>query len=336
MKLLLLLKKKLPKAVVEKLRIVKGYFNSYLLFELDRKRFLTYFSKKNSNKEENIKAQLIFYGHSIEKGLSRQNIRLGFGKSVIIKLLEYMEKYDKLGFDKQNYCYLNSISIMRKYIELHEQNYFDLDYIPIRYNGMLNKIKESNTEVGGIVEFDLKSRLNRKEVDFKYLALNRYSIRDYDSSDVDLGMLNEAIEIALKSPSVCNRQSARVYVINDKKEIKELLNIQGGFNGYELPPCLILVTSDIQDFIDISERNQPYIDGGIFAMSLIYALEYQGFATCTLNTMFDRKKMKKTRNLLGIPESENLIVYISVGNFKNKYSVPKSFRYPMSEITKYR
>lgn len=336
MKLLLLLKKKLPKAVVEKLRTVKGYFNSYRLFELDRKRFLTYFSKKNSNKEENIKAQLIFYGHSIEKGLSRQNIRLGFGKSVVIKLLEYMEKYDKLGFDKQNYCYLNSISIMRKYIELHEQNYFALDYIPIRYNGMLNKIKESNTEVGGIVEFDLKSRLNRKEVDFKYLALNRYSIRDYDSSDVDLGMLNEAIEIALKSPSVCNRQSARVYVINDKKEIKELLNIQGGFNGYELPPCLILVTSDIQDFIDISERNQPYIDGGIFAMSLIYALEYQGFATCTLNTMFDRKKMKKTRNLLGIPESENLIVYISVGNFKNKYSVPKSFRYPMSEITKYR
>ncbi len=336
MKLLLLLKKKLPKAVVEKLRIVKGYFNSYRLFELDRKRFLTYFSKKNSNKEENIKAQLIFYGHSIEKGLSRQNIRLGFGKSVVIKLLEYMEKYDKLGFDKQNYCYLNSISIMRKYTELHEQNYFDLDYIPIRYNGMLNKIKESNTEVGGIVEFDLKSRLNRKEVDFKYLALNRYSIRDYDSSDVDLGMLNEAIEIALKSPSVCNRQSARVYVINDKKEIKELLNIQGGFNGYELPPCLILVTSDIQDFIDISERNQPYIDGGIFAMSLIYALEYQGFATCTLNTMFDSKKMKKTRNLLGIPESENLIVYISVGNFKNKYSVPKSFRYPMSEITKYR
>ncbi|WP_289854563.1 nitroreductase family protein [Enterococcus faecalis] len=333
---MLLLKKKLPKAVVEKLRIVKGYFNSYRLFELDRKRFLTYFSKKNSNKEENIKAQLIFYGHSIEKGLSRQNIRLGFGKSVVIKLLEYMEKYDKLGFDKQNYCYLNSISIMRKYIEFHEQNYFDLDYIPIRYNGMLNKIKESNTEVGGIVEFDLKSRLNRKEVDFKYLALNRYSIRDYDSSNVDLVMLNEAIEIALKSPSVCNRQSARVYVINDKTEIKELLNIQGGFNGYELPPCLILVTSDIQDFIDISERNQPYIDGGIFAMSLIYALEYQGFATCTLNTMFDSKKMKKTRNLLGIPESENLIVYISVGNFKNKYSVPKSFRYPMSEITKYR
>ncbi|MGL9931605.1 hypothetical protein IGL78_002987 [Enterococcus sp. DIV1225] len=336
MKLLLLLKKKLPKPVIEKLRIVKSHFNSYQLFWLDRKRFLTYFSKKNSNKEENIKAQLIFFGHSIEKGLSRQNIRLGFGKSVINKLLEYMEKYDKLGFDKKNYCYLNSMSVMRKYIELHEKNSFDLDYVPRKYDVLLNKIKESTTEVGGIVEFDLKNRLDRKRVDFKYLALNRYSIRDYDSSDVDLGVINEAIEIALKSPSVCNRQSARLYVINDKKEIEKLLNIQGGFNGYELPPCLILVTSDIQDFIDISERNQPYIDGGIFAMSLIYALEYQGFATCTLNTMFDSKKIKRTRNLLSIPESENLIVYISIGNFKNKYSVPKSFRYPISEITRYR
>lgn len=103
-------------------------------------------------------------GHSIEKGLSRQNIRLGFGKNVVTKLLEYMEKYDQLGFDKQNYCYLNSMSIMRKYIELHENNYFDLYYIPRRYDAILNKIKESNTEVGGILELDLKSRLDRKKL----------------------------------------------------------------------------------------------------------------------------------------------------------------------------
>ena len=60
------------------------------------------------------------------------------------------------------------------------------------------------------------------------------------------------------------------------------LKIQGGFLGYAMPPVLLLVTSDIRAFMNNGERNEPFVDGGLFSMSLLYALEAYGLAACPL------------------------------------------------------
>lgn len=96
-----------------------------------------------------------------------------------------------------------------------------------------------------------------------------------------------------------------------------------------------MITTDTRYFIDVTERNQVYVDGGLFAMSLLYALEYERLAACALNTMFDPKRESATRKLLGINESENMIMYLTVGNFKDNYRVPKSYRLSVEQIVKY-
>lgn len=325
----------LPSGVLNTLRKLKMYTNTYLLFWTDRKNFLTAYAKNNSKELENIKARMIFYGHSIEKGLSRENIRLGFGKTVIVNLLKQMEKYTFLGFDREDICFINSASIVNEYLDLHDKNDFEITYIPKKYTTLIKEIKEIKSDLGGAIKYVSVDKIDKQQMNFKELALNRSSIRDYNGESINKELIIEAISIATKSPSVCNRQSSRVYVITSKDKIEQALSIQGGFKGYNLPPCLILVTSDICSFIDVSERHQPYIDGGIFSMSLVYALEYQGYATCILNTMFDNRKIKKTKELLNIPSSENLILYISVGNSKSEYTVPKSFRYPVNQISRF-
>ena len=329
------IKSLLPNGVLNVLRKLKTYTNTYLLFWIDRKNFLNAYAKSSSKELENIKAQMIFYGHSIEKGLSRENIRLGFGKTAIVPLLKQMNKYVFLGFDREDICFINAASIVNEYLDLHAENDFEITYIPKKYTPLINDIKKIKSDLGGAITHLSIDKIDKQKMNFKELALNRSSIRDYNEKSVDMERIVEAISIATKSPSVCNRQSSRVYVITDKDKIKQALNIQGGFKGYALPPCLILVTSDIRSFIDVSERHQPYIDGGIFSMSLVYALEYEGFATCILNAMFDNRKIKKTKELLNIPNSENLILYISVGNSKNEYTIPKSFRYPIEQISKF-
>lgn len=329
------IKSLLPNGVLNILRKLKAHTNTYLLFWIDRKNFLNAYAKSSSKELENIKAQIIFYGHSIEKGLSRENIRLGFGKTVIVHLLKQMEKYVLLGFNREDICFINATSIVNEYLSLHAENDFEITYIPKKYMALINDIKKIKSDLGGAIKHISVEKINKKQMNFKELALNRSSIRDYHGESVDKSLIIEAISIATKSPSVCNRQSSRVYVITDKDKIEQVLTIQRGFNGYTLPPCLILVTSDIQSFIDVKERNQPYIDGGIFSMSLVYALEYQGFATCILNAMFDNRGIKKTKEILNIPNSENLILYISVGNLKEEYTVPKSFRYPVDQISKF-
>lgn len=84
-----------------------------------------------------------------------------------------------------------------------------------------------------------------------------------------------------------------------------------------MPPVLLLVTSDIRAFMNNGERNEPFVDGGLFSMSLLYALEAYGLAACPLNAMFNLSQDRQTRELLDIPDYEFPVMYIAVGNFRN-------------------
>lgn len=110
-----------------------------------------------------------------------------------------------------------------------------------------------------------------------------------------------------------------MYQIADPEKIATALKIQGGFNGYGMPPVLLLITSDIRAFMNNGERNEPFVDGGLFSMSLLYALEAYGLAACPLNAMFSLSQDRKTRALLHIPNYELPVMYIAVGNFPDPY-----------------
>ncbi|MBO0432878.1 nitroreductase family protein [Enterococcus sp. DIV0660C] len=324
----------LPDTFLEKLKQIRNYGRSLYLFKLDKKRFLQNYSKKNFVNEEQLKARLIFYSHSVEKGLARENFRYYFGKNVIPELYRLVKLYKKSNYDTYNSIYLNAVSVLNQYISVHEEKRYDVKPI-INVQEFKEFYLNHNFKIGGAKQLSCVDVNKNYRKNFKNLALERNSVRDYQNSSVDLKKINEAVEIALKTPSVCNRQSSRVRIIQDKTIIEKALKIQGGFNGYTCPPCLIMITTDTNYFIDVTERNQIYIDGGLFAMSLLYALEYEGLAACALNTMFDIKRDKKTRKLLDIPDSENLILYITVGNFKKNYKVPMSHRLCVNEITSY-
>lgn len=324
----------LPYPVLDKLKAVRNYGRSVYLFKKDKQRFLKNFSRKNTVEEEQLKARLLFYSHSVEKGLSRENLRYGFGKTVIPELYSLVKTYRAQKYNLQNSVYLNALSILNQYIILHQEQGYDIESL-IDTEEFSAMYLNYDFKIGGINEVKCETVNEKKNKNFKELALGRSSVRDYLDSAVDLEKINEALEIAMKSPSVCNRQSTRVRVIHNKSVIEQALHIQGGFNGYSCPPCLLLITTDIRYFIDVTERNQMYVDGGLFAMSLLYALEYEGLAACALNTMFDPKREVATRKLLKNSELENFIMYIAVGNFKQKYKVPKSHRLSIDEIVRY-
>jgi nitroreductase len=91
----------------------------------------------------------------------------------------------------------------------------------------------------------------------------------------------------MKSPSVCNRQPWKVHLIEDEQLLHQVMTAQGGFagNGHNMQ-LLLLVTVDLRYFSTSSERNQGFVDGGIYLMSLVYALTYHKMATCILNADF--------------------------------------------------
>lgn len=154
--------------------------------------------------------------------------------------------------------------------------------------------------------------------------------------NVEMDTIYNAIEIAQTTPSVCNRQASRVYIIDNKERMKEALKYQNGNAGFDEDiNKLIILTSELNDFITSNERNQPYIDSGMYAMSLIYALHSLGLGTCPLNLAVDSDIDAELKRKINIPENEVLIMMIAVGHIPEEIPVAASKKIDIADVVKH-
>src|SRR5690606_2173799 len=117
-------------------------------------------------------------------------------------------------------------SVIEQYIELHNKHNIDVSSIKERYNKLISV--SSKEDYGGVKEFTKDFILSKRKSNFAELSFYRSSVRDFSHEPVDIQLINEAIQIATKTPSVCNRQPWSVYVIK-KRDLKErILRIQSG------------------------------------------------------------------------------------------------------------
>lgn len=308
------------------------------LYKYDKKRF-----KKgliidiNNASLEQLESKIMFDVHAIEKGLSHNDFRPKFGVTALKSLSKALKIYNNKGFDKTRERYLVSLSVIKSYIEKHKKLAISTDFLfDVFDSEVFEAIKYVNLDLSGTYTIKNKDTINYETIDFRTLALNRMSVREYSDDAVDIHKIEEAIKISIKTPSVCNRQPSRVYLLTNPEQIKKTLEIQGGYKGYKTPPVLILVTSSNNVFLSPTERNEGFIDGGLFSMSLLYSFEYMGLGACALNAMMDGRSENRIKEYINIPEEENLIMFISVGNYKNEIVVPKSYRDDISSVLRVR
>lgn len=125
----------------------------------------------------------------------------------------------------------------------------------------------------------------QKEIDssFPEFFMSRHSVRQFSEKPIDEADIKKVVRLAMKASSACNKQSCKAYFYKDKSvnaELGELIAGNTGFDGEV--QNYIVVTSDMSAFYDPFERNQIYVDGGIFTMALVEALHYYGIASCIL------------------------------------------------------
>ena len=112
-----------------------------------------------------------------------------------------------------------------------------------------------------------------------------------------------------------------------------VLAIQMGSSGFgHLASSVIVVTSDLRCFFRNGEQKQPFVDGGIFLMSLILAFHSLGIGSCALNWSVDRQQDTALREFIGLPDHEVVIALLAVGMLSEEYEVAESRRRPVSEI----
>lgn len=276
---------------------------------------------------DQLTARIMYNVHALEKGLSRtHNFRAGFGKKALSTLNDALVIYTEKGYDQNAFPYIEGRAIFLKYILAHEEKGVDISFL----NDIVDPSfldRNLTIDKSGIKKVYAKDKSKNNEKGFYELCQGRSSVRDFSGESVDREAIIRAIDNARKTPSVCNRQGWFVYLVENKQMIESLLYYQRGFAGYpEIPESVLVITVSNSTFLSPVERNEAFVDGGLFAMSVIYGLEYEGLAAVTLNAMMNSKDEESIRKLVNIHESEQIILFIAIGAFKEKCVVPVSDR----------
>lgn len=191
--------------------------------------------------------------------------------------------------------------------------------------------KYVNSGIKSISKEDIETHINK--INYEEFFNARFSIRQFSDLEVEIELIKKSINIARKTPSVCNRQGWKAHVYTNKTEIEQILQYQNGNRGFtDSINKLIITTADLSSSFGIGERNQGYVDGGMFSMSLVNALHSKGLGTCCLNCSINSKVDKKLRKIAKIPESESIIMMIAVGHLPEKLNVASSVRKNLNKI----
>ena len=295
----------------------------------DLNRYMKHSDLLGLNSSQNLIGKIIREYHVIEKGLTMPETRLGFGREMILKLsddcIAFIEKYGTK--EKQ---LIHAIGVLKEYKVFHENQNFQLDDDIISVIEDIQKINHE-IEITSQKEMTKKEFFEFVESPFPEFANSRASVRNYSDSSVSEGEIILALEKAKTTPSACNRQCWRTYLYTNKKQINAILEVQGGNRGFgHLADKLIVIAAETGVFTDVGERNQAFIDGGMYAMNLLYALHHQKIATCILNCSNTIEKDIKLREVCNIKESEVFIALIACGNPPENFKIAASKRYDLS------
>lgn len=241
--------------------------------------------------------------HRLEKGLAIPSPRRNFGKEPLASLASHL---NVIAEDK----YLSSYTC--KLLEEYRENTDSpellkvVDHIEnsVRPVGEARHINAGTTVAG---EFPGCGR------NYGGIISSRYSCRIFRRELVPQEVINDVMVEASHTPSVCNRQPWTLKIMT-VPELKAALPLQNGnvaFREVIQQGALVLVNREA--FNIIGERNQGYIDGGMFSMSVCLAFQSHGVSTCCLNWAVETRRNRKLLRALDIDPKYIVIMMIAFG-----------------------
>ncbi len=261
--------------------------------------------------------------HTIEKGLTFQNFRAGFGRQNIDFLIQTLERYAIQGYNLEAAFYKTALSALNEYLKKNKL----YGWSDSELENQIRNLKGEANQEGGAFHFIPAAVDDLEKMNYEQLVKNRHSIRHFDSSPVDVNIVKKAIELAQYTPSACNRQGWRTRIIANKKMIQEVLLNQNGNRGFsDEIDKLLLITSDLFYFNRDRELFQAFIDGGMYAENIINALHFYHLGSIPLSASLSTTQENNIRKILKISDNEILILFVGVGNYPTECITTKSTR----------
>jgi nitroreductase len=323
-------------------RILKPFYYAYKIFPVCWKEYIQLISSFSSTDEGDLEAKLrnrlFIQSHIIEKGLSLKDVRLGFGEPKVKNLLNSIENYYKKY--KEGYILYFALSVVQKYLDFHQAHNFRIDAEIVNRYGKLKELVSKEIAIETKKYEGGTKQVKRDEIvgtDFAFedFIKNRHSVRSFTGNPISVDDLKDALRLAEYTPSACNRQPWVIRVFTKKENIDNILTVQTGSRQFkEDVSAVILVASSYNSF-GISEKSQPYVNGGLYAMTLLYALHAKGLGAIPLNMGLMSQNVEKIKKMAGLRVTDVPVMLIAVGDTSDTLNVANSCRVSYKEYTKF-
>lgn len=304
----------------------------YLMNARTVRKHAVYYNKKNNY--DHLAAELIRNTHSIEKGLSISNIRLGFGHAKQKEMMDIIEKLKGIKNDYYDEAIKMAVTALDEYVSYHDKMKYSDDFIKDIKSFLKTNKKYIVKSYGGTVKLDCKElKFDEKEIERFFKT--RHSIREFSGKPVEREKIKKAVDLARRCPSACNRQGVRAYVVDKNKSAKLLAQLSGVGGFADSLDKLIIITGKISAYRS-SEINQYLVSASIFAGYLSLTLHLYGLGACVIQRpVVYSKESEALKEELGIPKDEQLVCIIGVGNISGVINVPVSHRIKLDEVLKF-
>ena len=316
------------------LRLVRAFITGIPYYFKDLENFIKY-SRLYTDKRKNDTEKRLFYSlmaksHVIEKGLSMPNRRLGFGHDAMLILIDELLKYVRL-YGVNNAQIEHVIGIILEYRILHKESNYKLEEcLDLKLDLISSDFPNIfPTNQVALTKEELFEKVNES---FDEFSRSRRSCRSI-SGPSDVERIRKAVQLALRTPSACNKQPVKVHLVTNRNEVQRMLNLQKGNRGFgHLIRQLLLITVDIRSYGRFEDRFNPYLDAGLFSMNLLYALHFFKIATIPLVWIDSSRRDMELHDIIDFPNEESPCLIIGIGEPSNSFFTTVSQRNVLEDV----
>jgi len=288
-----------------------------------------------SHQPETLKTHILKSFHRIEKGLALPAPKPGFGVDAVRQLLDDLAHYLPPG--SSDWVLRAAMQSLDEYVAFNQRHDVNVDWVEQGLARLRARagaaVPASADSSGGTLQLSRASLHEAGKLPFERFVRSRHSVRQFAERAVDAALIEQAVEMARFSPSVCNRSAGHVYLVEGADKARELLALQNGNRGFgDTAGRILVITSRAEAFHTVGERYQGWIDGGLFAMSLIYALHSLGLGSCCLNWSVEPATDRALKRAAGIRPGDQVIMLLAVGHLPEMLTVARSARRPVEEV----
>lgn len=235
------IKQLLPNSWILKRQRMKASIQLRKDVRMDCRRFAKAYAAPACVSQTQMESLLIFFVHQIEKGFSFDEYQFGRGKGALHNIADLSARLKMVDTNwRDNPVYKDAVLALGEYLRRHLAAEHDVTFMTSLFDAeMLDDIEHASKRDYPSIELSKTDKLDNADVPFRELIERRHAIRSYSEQPVTREELEEAITMSLRTPSVCNRQPARVRIFTDAKQISNALKVQGGFGGYTPPPVAV-------------------------------------------------------------------------------------------------